>query len=1123
MDKQSALNLISDTFNHPFNEERFANFSVSLLNNLKLSSNHQWQNTKTLPASIRDYIVEFKEFGILEYENQENLVVGIAKLKSRKIVEKSRSIQREFAKHLMEVNNSDASLISFFADDYEDWRFSFVKLDYGRLLTEKGKIKIKKIISPLKRFSFIVGKNEPNNTAKSQIAPLLYNKKNSINDIEKAFSVEKVTKEFFDQYKRLCFKIRDELILLRKNDKNIDNDFKKHFLNESDFAKKFMGQIIFLYFIQKKGWIGISRNKDGFFKKWGNGPKDFLRKLFNKEFGNYKNFFNDILEDLFYIGLSVDLPDNYYSKLKCKVPFLNGGLFEPINDYNWKETDITIKNSTIKEVLDIFDTFNFTVKEEDPLEKEIAIDPETLGKVFENLLDENLQRGHGVFYTPRNIVNYMCESGLASSFVNNLKLDLNLIDYKKYINEISLLDLDNSNSLNLLSLETLKFLKDNSKEIESFLKNIRICDPAVGSGAFPVSMMNIVVKIRKALKVIDKKVEQNLNYNLKLHFIKKNIYGVDIDKSAVDIAKLRLWLSLTIDQENYDRINTLPNLDYKFLQGNSLFDDLGGNIRIKENEKQYSFDNSFSEKEDLINLYFEKIKEFDLLNNQIEKKIEREKINQILKKIILSEIQIIKSFDKRNPILKQLSKNLEDLDKKINDFFCWNIIFHKIFKKNGGFDLILANPPYLRQEEIINYKDRIKDRYKLFNSTSDLYTYFYELSFNLLKPKGTSVFITSNKWMRAKYGNKLREFFKNEVFLEEIMNFSDIKIFENAITNTNITIFNKINSKNEEVFYSELSKEDNLNHINKFFYEQSIKYKKNKLDLENFSFLNKEEEKLKDKIESKGKPLGKLDYEIFMGIKTGFNEGFIIDETKKKELLKKTPKCKIFLKPILRGRDINKFEYNFNYLWMITIPSGWTNENCNEADKEKFMKNNFPAIFDHFEDIENKNTKINNPKKKVKGLKDRGDKGDYWWELRDCDYYDYFKKEKIIWIELSNENKFSICSKEYYLLAGAFMLTGNNLNILVAYLNSKVCSFLFNIICNSSGMSTSQWKKFALEKLSIPQNLGADKIKDLSNIIKKIHNSDKKIDKNIFITKINKIFYDFFELNKKEINIIENR
>ena len=146
-----------------------------------------------------------------------------------------------------------------------------------------------------------------------------------------------------------------------------------------------MGQIVFLYFIQKKGWIGIVKDEKGFFSKWGDGPKNFLRKLYNKDYCNYKNFFNDVLEDLFYVGLAVDLPDNYYPKLQCKLPFLNGGLFEPINDYNWKETDITIKNETIKEILDTFDTFNFTVNEEDTLEKDVAIDPETIGKVFENL------------------------------------------------------------------------------------------------------------------------------------------------------------------------------------------------------------------------------------------------------------------------------------------------------------------------------------------------------------------------------------------------------------------------------------------------------------------------------------------------------------------------------------------------------------------------------------------------------------------------------------------------------------------------------------------------------------------------------------------------------------------
>ena len=194
----------------------------------------------------------------------------------------------------------------------------------------------------------------------------------------------------------------------------------------------------------------------------------------------------------------------YYPKLKCKVPFLNGGLFEPINDYNWKETDIKIENNTIKEILDVFDTFNFTIKEEDPLEKEVAIDPETLGKVFENLLEENLQRGQGVFYTPRSIVNYMCEAAIASNFKNNLNLEKDYNYYKKLINEIIEKDIENFDALNSLSNETQNFLQENLQVIDNLLKNLRICDPAVGSGAFPVSMMNIVVKLRRTLKLMKK-------------------------------------------------------------------------------------------------------------------------------------------------------------------------------------------------------------------------------------------------------------------------------------------------------------------------------------------------------------------------------------------------------------------------------------------------------------------------------------------------------------------------------------------------------------------------------------------------------------------------------------------
>ena len=297
---------------------------------------------------------------------------------------------------------------------------------------------------------------------------------------------------------------------------------------------------------------------------------------------------------MLYVGLSVDHPDNYYPKLNCKLPFLNGGLFEPINDYNWKETDITIKNETIKEIFDVFDTFNFTINEEIP-RKRSCIDPETLGKVFENLLDENLQRGHGVFYTPRKIVDYMCICSISSFLKRNLNNKIQYLDLKNGINEILQIEIQTEKYLEKFTKNTAIILKNYSNEIDSLLKNVRICDPAIGSGAFPVSMMNIIVKIRKSMKLLKNQNLENIDYNLKYQFIKRNIFGVDIDKSAVDIAKLRLWLSLIIDEENYEKINTLPNLDYKILQGNSLFDDFGGEVDFSKN-KQETFDSFFLKK-----------------------------------------------------------------------------------------------------------------------------------------------------------------------------------------------------------------------------------------------------------------------------------------------------------------------------------------------------------------------------------------------------------------------------------------------------------------------------------------------------------------------------------------------
>ncbi len=232
----------------------------------------------------------------------------------------------------------------------------------------------------------------------------------TIEDLIQAFDIEKVSKEFFDKYKNLYLKMHSELQRLCDADEIVRLDFEKHNVSIDDFAKKTLGQLVFLYFIQKKGWLGVDKDKD-----WGSGDRKFLRNLFEGRYGKYNNFFNDILEHLFYEALASDRGKGaWFDRLNCRIPFLNG--------YEYQKTDLTIDNNLFKEIFDTFDLYNFTVKEDEPLEKEVAIDPEMLGKVFENLLPENIRKGNGAFYTPRGIVHYMCRESLINYLYNKLNI-----------------------------------------------------------------------------------------------------------------------------------------------------------------------------------------------------------------------------------------------------------------------------------------------------------------------------------------------------------------------------------------------------------------------------------------------------------------------------------------------------------------------------------------------------------------------------------------------------------------------------------------------------------------------------------------------------------------------------
>jgi len=395
LDKRSAISLIRDTLENPFDKRKFAYLVSNMLDHIEAAPFIYRGNF--IPDAYKPYIRTLERIGKYEDREGNRIDLLIVQLKKETSLERARTMQRNFIAWYLNGSRGDilkdAALAAFVSPDTEDWRFSLVKMDY-RLDTSGEKVKVKKELTPARRWSFLVGTNEKSHTAQSQLVSILANDKHdpTLKEIEQAFDIETVTKEFFLKYRELFLHTKEELDKIVTQASSLRNEFEAKGVDTVNFAKKLLGQIIFLYFLQKKGWFGVGRDDD-----WGTGSNHFLRELFGKTHGDYNNFFNDILEPLFYDALRNDRShdDGYYSRFNCKIPFLNGGLFDPIGNYDWVHIDIIIpdklfsNNVKTKEgdkgtgILDVFDRYNFTVKEDEPLEKEVAIDPELLGKSYE--------------------------------------------------------------------------------------------------------------------------------------------------------------------------------------------------------------------------------------------------------------------------------------------------------------------------------------------------------------------------------------------------------------------------------------------------------------------------------------------------------------------------------------------------------------------------------------------------------------------------------------------------------------------------------------------------------------------------------------------------------------------
>ena len=1034
-----TIRRIENILTNEFSTSDFTDFVREIFPGVKIIAPDKFRKEYT---NFSSHIEGSAHVGNYKDPDDKSLVIFSVQLKKETYVESSRSTQRSYAKKLIEAGNADAAIIAFFTDGDPKWRLSFVRLDY-EIKFENGKLNTKESLTPAKRYSYLVGKDEPCHTAISRFHRFIVDDTNSVrptlDDMEEAFSVEKVTEEFFRLYCEKFHQLREAL----ENNEDFVIEASQHNFTSAQFAKKLMGQIVFLYFLQKKGWLGVSawpnemnekEYKNAFFAKgaksrelvprvyikvgedkykvsakaldamsdddervlascvrgkaWGTGSKTFMRTLFEFSKKKKANFFDDYLEPLFYDALNVNRGEQGYDPaLHCRIPFLSGGLFEPIDGYNWEHNDFAIPNEIFSNkknendrdadgILDIFDRYNFTMSEDEPLEREVAIDPEMLGKVFENLLEVNDRKSKGAFYTPREIVHYMCQETLISYLIRETGLkeqdirDFILLgDFMKDADTTK--DKRQGNHDMLISEEIFKIDKDGNvivdrlKDIDRALADIRVADPAVGSGAFPLGMLNEIVRARQNISaymaITMTSYQTRMMYNnerspyiLKRDTIKNCIFAADIEPSAVDIAQLRLWLSLVIDDEINPDAQTpldghknpipLPNLECNIICGNSLIDQFEGIPLINHSDfigtNAGAQQNMFQSTYDAILPTLLKAQDDLFYCEDTNKKQELKDTIEVLKDELV-KVQM------RMSTAGIWERYLEARKRASRPFMLWQIDFARVFREKGGFDAVIGNPPYIQLQKSIDDEkgSKLGDLYqnldfKTFAKTGDIYCLFYEKGYRLLRAGGVLSFITSNKWMRAGYGEKLRAFLAAKTNPVKLIDFGSQKIFESATVDVNILSF--IKGKNENRTVACTVKEDCKSNLSVYVEQHSSIGSFD--NAESWVILSPLENSIRSKMRMQGVPLSEWDLAINYGIKTGFNDAFIISTEKKDELIAADPKSAEIIRPILRGKDIKRYQYSFAGLWLINVHNGIKKENVPPINVEEY-----PAIKDHLE------------------------------------------------------------------------------------------------------------------------------------------------------------------------------
>ena len=747
----------------------------------------------TSVAKITDsHVKDGGHVGNIRLDDGRSLAIFRFEVTDNVQISRNRKSLRDIAAKYVDQGLIHGALVFYYSQDQDDYRLTFIaKQTY---FNESGEL-VKKETAP-KRYTFLLGKNEPCTTAASRLIELA-NKKNYgsiyLTDVTDAFSVERLNKEFFNGYKAQYKKFVDTL-----------SDTKPH----RDYVKKLLGRLVFLQFLQKKGWMGVPASNS----KWEGGDKNYLSKLIDN-YANNNRLLSDVLEPLFFKTLNEkrngDIADGKLGE-NIKIPYLNGGLFDKDRI---DELDIDFPYSYFKDLMDFFSQYNFTIDENDPDDSEVGIDPEMLGHIFENLLEDNKDKG--AFYTPKEIVQYMCRQSVIQYLKTHEPSDQYADAIEQLINDGVVSPILQSKSI------ATRFIQ--------LLKEVKVCDPAIGSGAFP---MGILYVLYHAIHHLHSHAEPHGNFDstqTKRDIIQNNIFGVDIEQGAVDIARLRFWLALVVDAEE-PQPQPLPNLDYKITCGNSQICRYSLDMPIADVFEEYNRvgkENARKEKTTWSKFTLEDYKRLvvDYTEEHTDKVGLRTKINDIkncfkttlaqgdirqrqLAEQRVYEYEAIPLFGKRkaeeDPIgyaaakskLNKLKEKEHAIlnNKKYEKSFEWRFEYPQLLDDKGafiGFDIIIANPPYIKEGRMSKtFFEPYKDS-PYYKGKMDIWYLFACNGLDLLNPNGVLCFIATNNWTTSFGASKLRDKVIKETRICNIVDFGAVMMFESASIQTMIMMFQK--------------------------------------------------------------------------------------------------------------------------------------------------------------------------------------------------------------------------------------------------------------------------------------------------------------------------------------------